>query len=79
MKISFSLSHLPKKEGEEVNSQTKVLQLKQGWDGVGDGRADQKGVDICIPMVDSCRGLTENNKILERNYPSIKKNKLKRQ
>ena len=54
MKISFSLSHLPNKEGEEVNSQTKVLQLKQGWDGVGDGRAVQKGVDICIPMVDSC-------------------------
>lgn len=26
MKISFNLSHLPKKEGEEVNSQTKVLQ-----------------------------------------------------
>lgn len=26
MKISFSISHLPKMEGEEVNSQTKVLQ-----------------------------------------------------
>ena len=26
----------------------------EGWDGVGDGRAVQKGVDICIPMVDSC-------------------------
>ena len=31
-----------------------LRKLKQGWDGVGDGRAVQKGVDICIPMVDSC-------------------------
>ena len=34
------------------------------WDGVGDGREVQKERDICIPMADSCRGLTENNKIL---------------
>ena len=34
------------------------------WDGVGDGREVQKEMDICIPMADSCRGLTENNKIL---------------
>ena len=26
----------------------------KGWDGVGDGREVQKGVDICIPMADSC-------------------------
>ena len=26
----------------------------EGWDGVGDGRKVQKGVDICIPMADSC-------------------------
>ena len=25
-----------------------------GWDGEGDGREVQKGVDICIPMTDSC-------------------------
>ena len=29
--------------------------------------------DICIPMADACWGLTENNKILQSNYPSIKK------
>ena len=39
--------------------------LKQGlcinlevWDGAGDGRELQKGGDICIPMADSCCGLT---------------------
>ena len=36
----------------------------EGWDGEGDGSESQKGGDICIPMADSCRGLTENNKIL---------------
>ena len=37
-----------------------------GWDagGGGDRRAVQNGGDICVPMADSCRGLTENNKIL---------------
>ena len=34
------------------------------WDGEGDGKQFQKGRDICIPMADSCCGLTENNKIL---------------
>ena len=45
--------------------------LKQGfcinlerWSGEGDGRKVQKGGDICIPMADSCGGLTENNKTL---------------
>ena len=32
----------------------------QGWDGEGDGREVQKGGDICVPMADSCWGLTEN-------------------
>ena len=36
----------------------------EGWDGEGNEREVQKGGDICIPMADSCRGLTENNKIL---------------
>ena len=36
----------------------------EGWDGKGNGREAQKGGDICIPMADSCRGLTENSKIL---------------
>ena len=35
-----------------------------GWDGEGDGREVQKGGNICIPMADSCGGLTESNKIL---------------
>ena len=26
----------------------------EGWNGVGNGRKVQKGVDICIPMADSC-------------------------
>ena len=33
-----------------------------GWDGEGDGREVQKGGNICIPMADSCWGLTENRK-----------------
>ena len=40
--------------------------LKQGLcinlevqDGEGDEKEVQKGGDICIPMADSCRGLTE--------------------
>ena len=48
-----------------------LRKLKQGlcinleeWDGDGDGREVQEGGDICIPMADSCLGLTENNKIL---------------
>jgi len=36
----------------------------EGWDGEGDGREVQKGEDICIPMIDSRWGLTENNKVL---------------
>ena len=32
--------------------------------GAGDGREVQKGGHMCIPMADSCWGLTENNKIL---------------
>ena len=45
--------------------------LKQGlyinlerWDGEGDGKQVYKGGTICIPMADSCCGLTENDKIL---------------
>ena len=36
----------------------------EGWDGEGDGREVPKGRDICVSMADSCKGLTENNKIL---------------
>ena len=48
-----------------------LRKLKQGLcvnlaegDGEGDGREVLKGGDICVPMADSCWGLTENNKIL---------------
>ena len=48
-----------------------LRKLKQGlcinlerWDGEGDGREVQKGGDICVPMADSCLGLTENSNIL---------------
>ena len=36
----------------------------EGWDGEEDEREVQEGGDICIPMADSCWGLTESNKIL---------------
>ena len=36
----------------------------EGWDGEVDGWEVHKGGDICIPMADSCSGLTENSKIL---------------
>ena len=36
----------------------------EGWAGEEDGWEVQKGGDICVPMADSCWGLTENNKIL---------------
>ena len=34
----------------------------EGWHGERDGREVQKGGDMCIPMADSCRGLTETTK-----------------
>ena len=37
---------------------------QEGWNAMGDGREVLKGGGIWIPMVDSCLGLTENNKIL---------------
>ena len=36
----------------------------EGGDAEGGGREVQRGGDICIPIADSCWGLTENNKIL---------------
>ena len=32
----------------------------EGWDEEGDEREFQEEGDICIPMADSCWGLTEN-------------------
>ena len=36
----------------------------EGWDGEGSRREVQERGHTCIPMADSCCGLTENNKIL---------------
>ena len=44
-------------------TQTGALNQARGWDGEGDGREFQKVGDICIPMVDSFLGLTENSTI----------------
>ena len=48
-----------------------LRELKQGLSinlerrgGEGDGKEVQEEGDICIPIADSCSGLTENNKIL---------------
>ena len=57
-------------------TQTRLCINLDGWDGKGDGREVQKGGASCIPMTDSCSGLTEN-KILSSNYPSLKKKKKK--
>ena len=53
-------------------TQTGALYHPRGGDGEGDGTEVQKGGDICISMADSCWGWTENSKILQSNYPSIK-------
>ena len=36
----------------------------EGWAGEGEGREVREGGDVCLPVADSCRGLTENSKIL---------------
>ena len=48
-----------------------LRQLKQelcvslvGWDREGIGSEVQNRGDICLPLADSCLGLTENSKIL---------------
>ena len=48
-----------------------LRELKQGLSinlerrgGEGDGKEVQEEGDICIPIADSCWGLTEDNKIL---------------
>ena len=45
-------------------TQTGSLYQPRGVGWGGEGREVQKGGNICIPMADLCRGLTENNKIL---------------
>ena len=42
-------------------TQAEALYQPRGWDGEGDGREVQNGGVMCIPMADSCWGLTENN------------------
>ena len=52
------------------------------WDGAGDGREVQKGVDICIPMADSClrfdRKQQNSLKQLSFNKKLIKKKNFQR-
>jgi len=45
----------------------------EGQDGEADGREVWEGGDMGIPMTDSCWYMTENHKILQSDYPSIKK------
>ena len=52
----FAVCLLKLKEGLCINLEG------QDWEGYG--KEVQKGEDICMPMADSCSGLTENNKIL---------------
>ena len=44
---------------------------RMGWEG--DGREGWEGGDMGVPTADSCWCVTESHKILESNYPSIKK------
>ena len=53
-------------------TQSGVYINLEGWDRAGDGIEFQKGGDIYLPMDNSCWGWTENSKILQSNYPSIK-------
>ena len=48
-------------------TQTGLCINLEGWGGDGDGREAQKGGDLCIPMADSCRGLTENKKFCKES------------
>ena len=54
-------------------TQTGTLYQPRGVGWGGRWEWGWEGGDICIPMTESCWGLTENNKILQSNYPSIKK------
>ena len=53
-----------------LGTQTGDLWQSRG-DEEGDGKEVQEEGDMDVPVADSC--LTENHKILESNYPSIKK------
>ena len=45
-------------------TQTGALCQAEGQDGEGDGKEVPEGGDMGVPMADSCRGTTENHKIL---------------
>ena len=45
-------------------TQVSALYHPGGGVGEGDGKKVREVGDICIPMADSCWGLTENHKIL---------------
>ena len=54
----------PKPPSKKNGTQTEALwqSRRVGWGGRWE--EVQKGVDMCVPMADSCWCLTENNKIL---------------
>ena len=57
----------------------RLTELKQwlcdnleGWDGDGDERRVWEGQDMCVPMANSSWCMTENHKILQSKYSSLK-------
>ena len=59
-------------------TQIRALYQPRGGDGEGDRRKVQKGGDICIPMADSCSGLTENKEFCKVIILQFKKKKKKK-
>ena len=49
-------------------TQTGALYQPRGVDGEGGGKEVQKGGDICIPMADSCWGLTESYSVKQLSF-----------
>ena len=45
-------------------AQTGALRQAEGWGGEGDGKEVRDGVNMGVPVADSCRYMTENHKIL---------------
>ena len=59
-------------------SQTGALYHRlEGGNGEGDGREVQKRGDTCIPMADSCWGLTEQQNSVKQLSFNERINKLK--
>ena len=59
-------------------TQTEARYQPKGVRCEGDKSEVQKGGNICIPIADSCWGLTENSKIRKAIILQLKINKLKK-